>query len=56
MIKKANLAGKEIAKVFLAGEETEYPFIKEHVKRITKKEVYSINAPICAVARGAVLM
>lgn len=56
MIKKAKLAGKEIAKVFLAGEETEYPFIKEHVKRIVKKEVYSINAPICAVARGAVLM
>lgn len=51
----AGLCMEDISKVFLAGEETEYPFVRKRIEELTKKEVCCINASVCIAARGAVL-
>ena len=55
VIREAGLSMEDIAKVYLAGEETEYPFVRKRIAEITQKSVCRINASQCAAARGAVL-
>lgn len=54
-ISKAGIDMEDISKIYLAGEKTEYPFVRESIKSILPKKQCSVNASECVAARGAVL-
>ncbi len=54
-LKEAELSMNDVAKVYLAGSECGYPFVRKKLEKIANGKVRSINAAECVAARGAAL-
>lgn len=55
LLQESGIGKEEISVVFLAGEETDYPFVRKRIEEMTGKSAYGVNATECIAARGAAL-
>jgi len=55
MLKEAAVDRKEIAKVYLAGSECEYPFVRKSIESFLQKRGCCVRMPECAEANGIFL-
>lgn len=54
VVEKANLRMEDISKVYLTGEECEYPFVRERMEAVTGKKGYCLSPFECVDAIGVV--
>lgn len=54
VVEQANLRMEDISKVYLTGEECEYPFVRERIEKITGKKAYCLSPFDCVDAIGVV--
>jgi len=55
ILERTGFCLEDIEKVYLAGEECEYPFVREHIEELMEEAVCCISTPVCVAARGAAL-
>lgn len=55
LLERNKIGVEDIQELLVYGEETEYPFVKEHVEALVGKKAHRINLTECVEARGAAL-
>ena len=54
-MEETGISLKEINKVYLMGEECEYPFVRTRIEEMTQQKACGMSMPSCVAARGSVL-
>lgn len=54
-IEEAEISIRDIFRVYLAGEECEYPFVRKYIEEKIQTKTCVISMPSCVAVRGAVL-